>query len=91
MQLAFAFVSFVISKNIAHIEKTNMSKLGAMLKIGALAGAVAISAQASAATFEVKPPILATTVSPVLLTCLQVVTSSSSYLRATLVMLTMDA
>ena len=53
MQLAFAFVSFVISKNIAHIEKTNMSKLGAMLKIGALAGAVAISAQASAATFEV--------------------------------------
>ena len=30
-----------------------MSKLGAMLKIGALAGAVAISAQASAATFEV--------------------------------------
>ena len=89
MQLAFAFVSFVISKNIAHIEKTNMSKLGAMLKIGALAGAVAISAQASAATFEV--PILATTVSPVLLTCLQVVTSSSSYLRATLVMLTMDA
>lgn len=53
MQLAFAFVSFVISKNIAHIEKTNMSKLGAMLKISALAGAVAISAQASAATFEV--------------------------------------
>ena len=53
MQLAFAFGSFVMSKNIAHIEKTNMSKLGAMLKIGALAGAVAISAQASAATFEV--------------------------------------